>query len=235
MLLGSIVNAAVIIVCALTGTFLVRGIPQRIDEIIKKAIGLSVFFLGVKGAINNQNFLLLLISLVFGGALGELINIDGFMNRLGLWAEKKLGKIGNAGGGGDRSFSKGFVNASILYCTGSMAILGALQSGLSGNHEMLYAKSAIDGITSLIFGASMGLGVAFSAVPVFLYQSGVTFLSVAASNFLTEDMIREMAAVGSLVIAAIGLNFLEMTKIRVANFIPAIFMPIVYIVIENLF
>ena len=232
MLLGSIVNAAAIIVCGLVGCFLVRGLPSRYDETIKKAIGLSIMFLGIRGALNNENFLLLLLSLAIGGALGELINIDAFMNRLGQWAEKKL-TVGNSEDG--RSFSKGFVTTSILYCSGSMAILGAFQSGLAGDHEMLFAKSTIDGIASIIFGASMGIGVVFSAVTVFVYQSGITLLSVAVSSFLTADMIREMAAVGSLVVAAIGFNFLGVKEIRIANFIPAIFMPIVYIVIEGLF
>ena len=233
MLLGSIVNAIAIIVFGLIGSLLVRGFPQRIDDIMKKAMGFAIFFLGIRGALSNENFLLLLICLVSGGILGELINIDALMNKLGLWTEKKLGLSAKAGEG--RSFAKAFVYTSLLYNTGSVAILGALQSGLTGNHEMLFAKSAMDAVSSLIFGASMGIGVVFSFIPVFLYQSSITLASFAISNLLTEDMIREMAAVGSLIVAGIGFNFLEITKIRIANFIPAIFMPIVYLAIESLF
>ena len=231
MLLGSIVNAAAILVFSLMGCFIVRSLPQRFDEIIRKAIGLSIVYLGIKGVLDNQNFLLLVISMVAGGILGELINIDAFMNRLGHWAEKKMGLAGNTKI--ERSFSKAFVSTSILYCSGSMAVLGALQSGLAGNHSILFAKAALDGTISLIFGASIGIGVAFSAAPVFIYQSLITLASMVVSSFLTPEMIREMAAIGSLVITASGLNFLGLTEFKVANYIPAIFIPIVYLAIEN--
>jgi len=238
-MLGPAVNAVVIVVCALTGTFLVRGIPSRFEEIIKKAIGLSIIFVGIKGALDNQRVLLLIMSMVAGAALGELINIDLFMNKLGLWAEKKLGKAaagpdsGKGPGGEKRSFSKGFVSASILYCSGSMAIVGSMQSGLVGNHEILFAKSILDGVISIVFGASMGIGVVFSAIPVFLYQGGIALLSMVVKDLLTADIIREMSAVGSLLVAAIGFNFLGVKEIKVANLIPAIFIPLVYMLVEG--
>ena len=150
-ILGSAVNAAAIIICALAGCFLIRGIPARFEEILKKAIGLSVVFVGVKGALDNQRVLLLIISLVIGAILGELIDIDAFMNRLGLWAERRLG-VGESKGE-ERSFARGFVTASILYCSGSMAIVGSMQSGLTGNHELLFAKSILDGTISIVFAA----------------------------------------------------------------------------------
>ena len=228
-MLGPIVNTVAVIVCGLVGCFLVKGIPARFDEIIKKAIGLSVIFIGLKGAMDNQRVLLLLLSMVGGAALGELIGIDNLVNRLGLWAERKLGMIGS----GERSFSKGFISASILYCTGSMAIVGSMQSGLTGNHELLFTKSILDGITSIIFGASMGIGVVFAAIPVFLYQSGIALASMALKDLLTADIIREMAAIGCLLIAAIGFNFLEIKQLKVANFIPAIFIPLVYMTFER--
>jgi len=238
-MLGPTVNAVVIVVCALVGSFLVRGLPARFEGIIKKAIGLSIIFVGIKGALDNQRVLLLIMSMVSGAVLGELINIDAFMNRLGLWAERRLGKAvpggpsGSTGGEG-RSFSKGFVSASILFCTGSMAIVGSMQSGLLGNHEILFAKSILDGVISIVFGASMGIGVAFSAIPVFLYQGGIALASMAVKDLLTAEIIREMSAVGSLLIAAIGFNFLEIREIKVANLIPAIFIPLVYISGETL-
>ena len=228
-MLGPIVNTVAIIVCALVGCFLVKGIPARFDEIIKKALGICVVFIGLKGAMENQRLLLLLLSIVFGAVIGEFIGIDNLMDRLGKWAERKLG----VSGGRERSFSKGFVNASILYCTGSMAIVGSMQSGLTGNHELLFTKSILDGITSIVFGASMGIGVAFSAIPVFVYQAGIALASMALKDFFTPDIIREMSAVGSLLIAAIGFNFLEIKPIKVANFIPAIFIPLIYMSIEG--
>ena len=249
-MLGPVVNALVIIVCALVGCFLVKGLPARFESIVKKAIGLSIIFVGLKGAFDNQHVLLLIMSMVCGAVIGELINIDALMNRLGLWAEKRLGMNGSAPAapsvaGADvpsgaaiakpqRSFAKGFVSASILYCSGSMAIVGSIQSGLMGNHEILYAKSILDGAISIVFGASMGIGVIFSAVPVFLYQAGIALAAMAVKDLLSPDIIREMSAVGSLLVAAIGFNFLDVKEIKVANFIPAIFIPLIYMLITNI-
>jgi uncharacterized membrane protein YqgA involved in biofilm formation len=236
-MLGPFVNAVTIVVCTLAGCFLVRGIPPRFEEILKKAIGLSIIFVGIKGAIDNQRMLLLIMSMVGGAFAGEFINLDALMNRLGLWAERRLG-VGagkNADGNTSRSFSKGFVTASILFCSGSMAIVGSMQSGLMGNHEILFAKSILDGAISIIFSASMGIGVAFSAVPVFIYQAGIALGAMAVKNLLTTEIIREMSAVGSLIVAAIGFNFLGVKEIKVANFIPAIFIPLIYMSIEKLF
>jgi uncharacterized membrane protein YqgA involved in biofilm formation len=228
-MLGPLVNAVVIIVCGLLGCFLIKGIPARFEEILKKAIGLSILFVGIKGALEGESVLLLILSMVAGAALGELINIDRFMNLLGLWAEKRLGMsapVANTDTGG-RSFAKGFASASILFCTGAMAIVGSIESGLTGNHEILFAKSILDGAISIVFGASLGIGVAFSAIPVFTYQAGIVLASMAVRDLLTPEIIREMSAVGSLLVAAIGFNFLGAKEIKVANFIPAIFIPLV--------
>jgi uncharacterized membrane protein YqgA involved in biofilm formation len=244
-MLGPLVNAAAVVVCALAGCFLVRGIPDRFEEIIKKAIGLSIIYVGIKGALDSSRVLLLIMSLVAGSVIGELIDIDKWMNRLGLWAEKKLGfnksRRESAAGPG-RSFSRGFVSASVLFCTGSMAIVGSMQSGLQGNHELLFAKSILDGSISVVFGASMGIGVVFSAIPVLVYQGGIALASRAIRDFLTPEIINEMSAVGSLLVAAIGFNFLIPESItagykgiKVANLIPAIFIPWAYMAAAALF
>ncbi|MDR1250693.1 MAG: DUF554 domain-containing protein [Treponema sp.] len=233
-MLGPIVNALVVIVCSLTGCFLIRGIPGRFEELIKKAIGLSIIFVGIRGALENERMLLLIMSMVAGAIIGELINIDKWMNRLGLWAEKKLGLAGKNAENSKRSFSKGFVSASIIFCTGSMAIIGSMQSGLQGNHETLFAKSILDGSISLIFGASLGIGVAFSALPVLLYEGAIVLASLAIRDYLTPEIIREMSAVGSLIIAGIGFNFLGGKEIKVANLIPAMFIPWAYLAFMSL-
>lgn len=226
-MLGPIVNTVTIVICALIGTFLIKNIPERFDEIIRKGIGLSLLYLGIKGALENQNVLLLILSIVFGSIIGELIDFDKGMNRIGEWAEAKIGlSTGN--------FSKGFVMASLLFCTGSMAIVGSLNSGLAGNHEMLFAKSILDGIISIVFASSLGIGVLFSAVPVFLYEGIITLGASFVKDWLTPEIITEMSAVGSLLICAIGLNFLEIKQLKVANMIPAIFIPWVYIGITSL-
>jgi uncharacterized membrane protein YqgA involved in biofilm formation len=245
-MLGSLVNAVVVVICSLAGCFIIKGIPQRLEDQIKKASGLAIIFIGIRGAMDNQNVLLLIVSMIAGAVIGELIDIDKYMNLFGLWAEKKLGmnkqnvtadtlvsadtmQEKNPG----HSFSKGFVSASILFCTGSMAIVGSLQSGLQGNHETLFAKSILDGTMSLVFGASMGIGVAFSSLSVLVYQGAIVLASQAISRFLTPDIIREMSAVGSLVIAGIGFNFLGIKEIKVANLIPAVFIPWLWLTIAS--
>jgi uncharacterized membrane protein YqgA involved in biofilm formation len=221
-MLGPLVNALVIVVCAFVGRFVVKGVPQRFEETVKKAVGLSIVYIGIKGALDNQEVLLLILSMVCGAVIGELLNIDRLMNRAGSWVERKLGMSGGV-------FAKGFVSASILFCTGSMAIVGSLQSGLTGNHETLFAKSILDGALSIVFAASMGLGVACAAAPVLIYQGGIVLGSFVIKDLLSPAIIREMSAVGSLLIAAIGFNFLVSREIRVANLIPAIFIPWLYL------
>jgi len=225
-MLGPVVNAVAIVVCALIGRFFLKNLPERFEEIIKKAIGLSIIYIGISGAMDNQSVMLLIFSMVIGSVIGELLDIDRGMNRLGDWAEKKLGF-------GDGNFSKGFVTASILFCTGSMAIVGGLNSGLMANHEMLFAKSILDGVISIVFASSMGIGVVFSAVPVLLYEGGIALGASFAKDWMTPEIIREMSAVGSLLIAAIGFNFIMVKQIKVANMIPAIFLPWLFIAIEH--
>ena len=221
ILTGVIVNAAAIAICAMAGAFLVKGVPDRFHETISKGLGLSILFIGISGTLENENVMLLIVSIVVGSLIGEGLNIDGGMNRLGDCIERRLGF-------GEGGFSKGFVSASILFCTGSMAIIGSLNSGLMLDHEMLFAKAILDGVISIIFASTMGIGVAFSAIAVFIYEGMITVGAAFFRDYLTEDMIREMSASGSLIIAGIGLNFLEIKNIRVANMIPAIFIPCVY-------
>jgi len=229
-MLGPIVNTITIIICSLTGCFILKRIPERFEDHIKKACGLAIIFVGIKGAFDNENIVLLIISMLTGAVIGEAINIDKWMKKLGDWAEQKLGMSNS----GNNRFTKGFVAASILFCTGSMAIVGSIQSGLLGNHEILYAKSILDGFISIVFAASMGIGVAFSAVPVFLYQGGIVLASQTVSIWLTPEIIREMSAVGSLIIVGIGFNFLEVKEIKVANLIPAIFIPLIWLSLYSL-
>jgi uncharacterized membrane protein YqgA involved in biofilm formation len=252
-MLGTLVNAIVVIIGSLAGCFIIKGIPQRIEDIIKKAGGLAIIFIGIKGAMDNQNILLLIVSMIAGAVIGELIDIDKYMNRFGMWAEKKLGmnkpeltadssaSVDAAasttllqGKNPGHSFSKGFVSASILFCTGSMSIVGSLQSGLQGNHNIIFAKSILDGTMSLVFFSSMGIGVAFSSLTILVYQGGIVLASQAISNLLTDDIIREMSAVGSLIIAGIGFNFLGIKEIKVANLIPAVFVPWLWLTIASL-
>ncbi|MDR0410573.1 MAG: DUF554 domain-containing protein [Treponema sp.] len=233
-MLGPIVNALTVVVCSLLGCFMVRGIPPRFEEIIKKSLGLVIVYIGVRGAMENQRVLLLIMSMVIGAVVGESIDIDGLMNRLGRWTENRLflknkTRTQRRNRENEERFVKGFASASILFCSGSMTIVGSMQSGLQGVHETLFAKSILDGTISLVFGASMGIGVAFSAVTVFVCEGGIALAAGAIKGLLTQEVVTEMSAVGSLIIAAIGFNFFEIKEIRVANLTPAIFVPWVWL------
>lgn len=221
ILTGTIVNAVAIAVCGVMGTFVIKNVPDRFNEIVNKAIGLSILFIGISGALVNEHLMLLILSLVIGSVIGELIDIDAKMNAIGDLAEKKLGF-------GEGSFSKGFVTASILFCTGSMAIIGAMNGGLMHDHNMLFAKAILDGVIAIVFAGAMGIGVSFSAIPVLIYEGIIAIVAAAVGDFMTAEMITEMSAVGSLIIAGIGFNFLEVKNIKVANMIPAIFIPCIY-------
>lgn len=227
-MLGTIVNAIAIILGAFVGILIKKGIKEKYKSTIMDGIGLSVVIIGIMGGIKANNIILAIASIVVGSIIGEMIDIDLKLDHLGLTMEKSFGK-------GDSNFSKGFVTASLVYCIGAMAIVGSLESGLSGNHETLFAKSILDGITAVIFASTLGIGVAFSAIPVFIYQGAITLLANVVKDLLTPEVINEMSAVGGILILAIGINILGIKKIKVANMLPAIFIPLVYLSIINLF
>lgn len=220
-MLGTIVNALAIAGGSILGLLFKGGIPDQYNETVMKSIGLAVFLVGIMGALKTQEILLLIFSLVIGSILGEFLKIEGNLEKLGEWVE---GKIGKKEGG----IAKGFVTASLLFCVGSMAIVGSLESGLTGNHQTLFAKAVLDGITSIIFSSTMGVGVLFSSIAVFIYQGLITIMASFIKDFLTEDVIREMSAIGGLLIMAISFNILEFKRIKVGNMLPAIFIPLIY-------
>ncbi|MDF2682666.1 MAG: hypothetical protein K0R47_3856 [Brevibacillus sp.] len=219
ILLGTLVNAAAIIVGALLGRLLSR-IPDSIRQTVMQGIGLAVILLGIKMSLGTENFLLMIVSIVLGAIVGELIGIEKGLNRLGQWLERKLG--GNKQG----SIATGFVTATLVYCIGAMGVLGAMDSGLRDNHDILYTKALIDGFSAIIFSSTLGIGVLFSAVPVLVYQGLIALLSTQIYNVVSQTtldaMLVELTAVGGLMIIAIGINILEIRKINVANMLPAL-------------
>ncbi|TJX14925.1 DUF554 domain-containing protein [Tissierella creatinini] len=227
-MLGTIVNAGAIILGALFGIIIKKGIKESYKDTIMNGIGLSVVLIGLMGGIEAKNIILVIASIVIGSLIGEALDIDKRLDHLGLSMESRFGK-------GDSNFSKGFVTGSLIYCIGAMAIVGSLESGLSGNHETLFAKSILDGITAILFASSLGIGVAFSAIPVFIYQGAITLLATVIKDYLTSEAINEMSAVGGLLILAIGINLMGFKKIKVANMLPAIFIPLIYFSIISLF
>lgn len=220
-MLGTIVNTLAIIGGAAAGIMLRKGIPDRYRESVMHAVGLAVVLIGMKGALKSDDLLLVILSLVIGTLLGEGLQLEGRLERLGGLLESRFK---NAGG----SFIQGFVTATIIFCVGAMAIVGSLESGLSGNHQTLYAKSVLDGTTSIILASALGAGVLFSAAMVFLYQGAITLGASVLQPYLIHDVILQMSSVGGLLIVAIGLNLLQVVKIRIGNMLPAIFIPIIY-------
>lgn len=221
VLIGALVNALVIVVGGFVGLFLKRGIPENIKLGLTNAMGLCVVAIGIQGALKTNNFLIMIISICIGVIIGELIDIDGKINKFGNFLQKKLSK------NEDSTFGEGFVTCTLLFCTGAMAIVGGIEAGMKGDFSTYYAKSVLDGLNALIFATTLGSGCLLSAPVILLYQGGITLAAKYVSVFLTDAMITEMSAVGSLIIIAIGLNMLKITKIKIGNLILATFIPII--------
>lgn len=225
---GTVVNTLSIIIGSLIGLLFRKGIPQKYNVSVIHAIGLAVILVGLRSAFKSDDLLLIIFSLAIGSVLGELLRIEDHLEDLGQWLENRLSGVGDG-------ISRGFVTASLVYCVGSMAIVGAMESGLAGNHQTLYAKSVLDGITSIIFASTFGVGVLFSAVSVFVYQGLITIAAAGLKQVLVTAVINQMSAVGGLLIMAIGINLLDIQKLRVGNMLPAIFVPLAYFVVKSIF
>jgi uncharacterized protein len=206
----------------LVGLILNKGIKDRYKKTIMQAISLSVILIGARSALNATDLLGVIVCMVIGSLLGEAMRIEDRIETLGAHVEKKFRRSAES------NFSKGFVTASLVFCVGSMAIVGSLESGLAGSHETLFAKSLLDGITSVVFAATFGSGVIFSAVPVLIYQGSITLGASLLKPFLTAGVIAQMSGVGGLLIVAIGINMLRLTHIKVGNMLPAIFLPLIH-------
>ncbi len=220
-MLGTWVNCAAVIVGSGFGLLVKKGLSEKISTSIMNALALCVLYIGISGAFECQNVLIVIVSMALGTLIGELIDFDARLVKLGDKLEQRFGKDSEKG-----SVSQGFVAASLLFCVGAMTIVGSLQSGISGNHETLFAKSLIDGIAAMVLASTMGIGVMMSAAFVLVYQGLITLCAGFLEPVLTETIIAEMTAVGSLLIVGLGLNMLKITKLKVMNFVPAIFLPI---------
>lgn len=239
---GTIVNAAAIIVGGLLGLILQR-MSQGIRSTVMQGIGMALIALGFSMTLKSSNFLLIVSSLVLGGVMGELLQVERGLERLGQQLERGVNALTRAGkSAGVRSgtdngeeqpgekkqgrIAFGFVNTTLIYCVGAMAILGALDGGLRGQHDILYTKAMLDGFTAIIFASTMGVGVLFSSVAVFVYQGAIALASSGIASLIEQDMLNEMitqiTAVGGILIMGIGINLLELRKINVANLLPSL-------------
>ena len=225
-MLGNYVNAAAIIVGCLLGLLVQRGLKDKYKTIMMQAIGLSVILIGATialgGLLNpDSEAVLFIISLVIGGVIGEMLGIDKALDRFGAMLQKRFGSENN-------NIAQGFVTASLIFCVGTMAIIGSLESGLRGNHDMLFAKSILDGVTSMVLATTLGIGVIFSAAAVFVYQGAIIVFAGFLEPFLTGQVIREISIIGGILILSIGLGMLEIKKIKTINLLPAVVIPVVY-------
>lgn len=219
---GVLVNTVAIIVGAVIGLFIKKGIPDRISDTVMKGVGLCVMYIGWSGALECQNTMIMIISIVLGALIGEGIDIERRFNSFAKKIEDRL-----SGGNKKIPFAEGFISASLLFCVGAMAVVGSIQAGIEGNNETLFAKSLLDFIAAIIFASGMGIGVAFSSVSVFLYQGIIAVCAGSVGQLLTETVVCEMTAVGSILIFALGLNLVGLSKFKIMNYLPAIFIPII--------
>ncbi len=223
-MIGALINCGAILVGSGLGVLMRGGISARFRDTLMQGLALCVILIGIRGAIQTGDVMVPILCMVAGGLIGEGINIERRLDALGKMTEARLagGKAGETGG----TFAQGFVTASLVFCVGAMAIVGSLDSGLRGDHTTVIAKSAIDGVSAVIFASTMGPGVAMSALAVLVYQGLISLFAQQVSGLLTPEVIREMSAVGGLLIIGIGCNILGFIKIRVGNLLPAIFLPI---------
>lgn len=227
-MLGTVVNSLAIIGGCLVGLIVKGRLTEKISSTIMNGLALCVLFIGISGVLKGQDTLQIIICIAIGALIGEIIDIDRKLNDLGDFIEKKINSKKKNTSNEKISISEGFVTSSLLFCVGAMAVVGSLESGLQGNHTTLFAKSILDGISSIIFSSSLGIGVMLSSIAILIYQGSITLLAGALSTILTDIVINNMSAVGSLLIVGLGFNMLGITKIKVANLLPAIFIPIIF-------
>ena len=222
ILFGTIVNTFTVLGGSLIGMLFKKGIPQRLNDTLMKGLGLCTLFLGVSGAMKGENTLVMILSMILGAAIGEGIDIDARVSAFFHRLEAKLRKPGQSG----PSIADGFINSCLLFCVGSMTLVGSLNAGLLNDHSMLLTKSMLDLCSSMLFASTMGIGVMLSAVFVLVYQGGLTLLASLLAPVLTATVIAEMTCVGSLIIIGTGLNLLGITHLKLMNLLPAMFLPV---------
>ncbi|MCG8514973.1 MAG: DUF554 domain-containing protein [Halanaerobiales bacterium] len=216
---GTLVNFLAIIAGGLVGIFFKNRLSAKIQLTIIQGLSLVVILIGLQMALQTDNLLILLFSLVGGGISGELLKIENRLAKLGEKIKKDFQQDNSL-------FVQGFVQATLVFCVGAMAVMGAIQDGINNDPTILYNKAVLDGIAAVAFSASLGMGVIFSAIPVLVYQGGITILASWVEQFLTQAMITQMTATGGLLIIALGLNMLKITTIRVGNLLPALLLAI---------
>jgi uncharacterized membrane protein YqgA involved in biofilm formation len=225
---GTLINVATVFIGTLAGVILGNHLPERVRETVLNGLGLSTIgyaILSLVDAMSKQEnvpakFIVVLLSTLIGGVIGELVGLDPLLVRFGSWLERKFARSDDAAN--TARFVRGYIVASLVFCVGPMTILGSIQDGLTGNFSLLAIKSTLDGFAALAFAASLGIGVGFSIITILAFQGGISLLAGTAQNVFTSPMLAVLSAVGALLIIGIGLTLLDLKKIRMANFLPAL-------------
>ena len=216
---GTVVNAAAILIGSGIGLAAGTRLPERFQRIITTSLGLATLLIGVQMALRVENVLIVIASMVVGGLMGEWLDIEGMLDRVG-------GQLKSWAHAGSGTFVTGYVTASLIFCVGPMTIVGSIQEGMGGNADLLYTKSLLDGVASVAFASSLGVGVSFAAVTVIVFQGALTLLGAKLAFLLRPEVLSELTATGGLLILAIAFLLLDIKRLRVANLLPALFMVI---------
>jgi uncharacterized membrane protein YqgA involved in biofilm formation len=229
-MLGVLVNTATVIIGSLVGLIFKRGIPKKLTDAVMLGIGLCTLVIGITGALKGENPLVLIAAVVLGAIVGTLLDIDRHLNNLGQYLGRRFKKDDGA-----VSVAEGFVTASLLFCIGAMTIVGSLNSGLTGDNRMIFTKSLLDLVSACMLSVSLGIGVIFAAAFVFVFQGAIVLLAQFLQPVLTASAINELTCAGSLIIIALGLNIVGITKIKVANYLPSILFAPIFSWVATLF
>lgn len=228
---GVLINTGTVIVGSLLGLLFRKGIPQRISSAVMIGLGLCTLYIGIDGALEGENILIVIAAMVLGGIVGTLLDIDGAINRLGGWVETRF----RHGEGEGSTVAQGFVTASLLFCVGAMTVNGAIEAGVKGDDTIFITKATLDFFSSMMLTAGLGLGVMLSAAFVLVFQGLLVLLAGVIAPVLTPFAVAEMTCTGSLVMLGIGLNLIGIAKIKVADYLPGILFAPILCMIINLF
>lgn len=225
MFLGPLADSLAILAGGAAGTLIGDRISGKLNDIMMQALGLAGVYIGISGALVGENIIICVLSLVIGGIIGHFCRLDERMNKLGAFMDRKLSRITFLKKSG--KFTEGFILATVMSCTGGMAIVGSIESGINLDHNLMFSKAVMDLCMSVILASTLSIGVAFASIPLILYQGTLTFLASQIGPFLSDSTVNEMSCVGSILIMAIGLNVLKVTDIKVADLLPSAFIPII--------
>lgn len=220
-MLGVVVNSILVVAGGIIGLLLGKAVPERVGKLVMNGMALCIIYIGVSGAMKGQNTLVLIISVAIGATLGELLDLDDKLNRFALRLEQRFKKEDGQG-----SIAEGFVTTTILMCTGALAVIGPLQAALNGDNSYLFAKGTIDFVAAIIFSSTLGVGVLFTSVSLLIYQGFFALAGGWLAPLLSDYAIAEITCAGSVLLIGLGLNMLGLTRLKIMNLLPAVFMPI---------